>query len=96
MAAQELGRFGIRCNAVLPGTIETPMLDEVLSPEVPREEALRREGELAPMGRIAQPSEIADAVAYLASAAAAYVNGTELVIDGGSVARCYAYPALEL
>jgi NAD(P)-dependent dehydrogenase (short-subunit alcohol dehydrogenase family) len=92
--AVDYGPAGIRCNAVLPGTIETPMLDEVLPAGVPREEALRREGELAPMGRIAQPREIAEAVAWLLSEASSYVTGTSLVVDGGSTARCYAYPPL--
>jgi NAD(P)-dependent dehydrogenase (short-subunit alcohol dehydrogenase family) len=94
--AVDYGPFGLRCNTVLPGTIETPMLDETMSPDLPREEALRREGELAPMGRIAQAEEIAEAVAWLLSDAASYVNGTSLTVDGGSTARCFAYPPLEL
>jgi NAD(P)-dependent dehydrogenase (short-subunit alcohol dehydrogenase family) len=94
--AVDYGPYGIRCNAVLPGTIETPMLDETMPADVPREEALRREGELAPMGRVAQPAEIAEAVAWLLSDASSFVTGTSLVVDGGSTARCFAYPPLEL
>jgi NAD(P)-dependent dehydrogenase (short-subunit alcohol dehydrogenase family) len=94
--ALDYGRFGIRCNAVLPGAIETPMTYATLPQDVPRDEALRQEGLLAPMERVGQPAEIAEAVAYLLSEQASYVNGATLVVDGGASARCYAYPPLEL
>jgi len=94
--AVDYGPFGIRCNAVLPGTMETPMLDETISADIPREEALRREGELAPLGRIAQPEEVAEVVAFLLSDRASYVSGAEIVVDGASTARAFAYPPLEV
>ena len=53
--AVDYGPFGIRCNTVLPGTIETPMTEQVLRTDVPREEALRLEGELHPLGRVHSP-----------------------------------------
>ena len=94
--AVDYGPFGIRCNAVLPGTMETPMLDETMEADIPREEALRREGELAPLGRIAQPEEVAEVVAFLLSDRASYISGAEIVVDGGSTARAFAYPPLDL
>ncbi len=90
--AVDYGGFGIRCNSVLPGSIETPMTYSTLPQDVPVEEALRREGELAPAGRVGRPEEVAEAVVFLLSDRAAYVNGTELVVDGGASARCFAYP----
>jgi NAD(P)-dependent dehydrogenase (short-subunit alcohol dehydrogenase family) len=94
--AVDYGPFGIRCNAVLPGTMETPMLDVTMPRDIPRNEALRREGELAPLGRVAQPEEVAEVVAFLLSDRASYVSGAEIVVDGASSARCFAYPPLEL
>lgn len=94
--AVDYGPYGIRCNAVLPGTMDTPMLDLVLPPDVPRDEAVRREGELSPMLRVAQPEEVAEVVTFLLSDAASYVSGAEIVVDGASSARCFAYPALTL
>jgi NAD(P)-dependent dehydrogenase (short-subunit alcohol dehydrogenase family) len=91
--AVDYGPFGIRCNTVLPGTIETPMTEQVLRTDVPREEALRLEGELHPLGRVAQPEEIAAVVAFLLSERAAFVSGAAVPVDGGATARCYAYPA---
>jgi NAD(P)-dependent dehydrogenase (short-subunit alcohol dehydrogenase family) len=94
--AVDYGPFGIRCNAVLPGCIETPMTYATLPPELDREEALRREGLLAPMLRVGQPEEMAEVVAFLLSDRASYVNGAEIVADGGAAARVYAYPPLDL
>jgi NAD(P)-dependent dehydrogenase (short-subunit alcohol dehydrogenase family) len=94
--AVDYGPFGIRCNTVLPGTMETPMVYEVLPTDIPREEALRREGELAPMLRIAQPEEVAELVAFLLSDRASYITGQAIAADGGATARCHSYPALPL
>lgn len=94
--AVDYGPLGIRCNAVLPGTIDTPMLDVVIQEGESRDEAVAREGELSPMGRIATPGEVANAVAFLLSDEASYVSGATLVVDGASTARCFAYPPLEL
>jgi NAD(P)-dependent dehydrogenase (short-subunit alcohol dehydrogenase family) len=94
--AVDYGPHGIRCNAILPGTIETPMLDAVLPADVPRDEAIRREGELAPLGRVARPAEIAEVVAFLLSERASYVSGASIVVDGASTARCFAYPPIDV
>jgi NAD(P)-dependent dehydrogenase (short-subunit alcohol dehydrogenase family) len=94
--AVDYGPFGIRCNTLVPGCIETPMTYSTLPPELDREEALRREGLLAPMLRVGQPEEMAEVVAFLLSDRASYVNGTEIVADGGATSRCYPYPPLEL
>jgi NAD(P)-dependent dehydrogenase (short-subunit alcohol dehydrogenase family) len=94
--AVDYGAHGIRCNAVLPGTVETPMTYATLPPELDREEALRREGLLAPMLRVAQPEELAEVVAFLLSDRASYVNGAEIVADGGATARCFAYPGIDV
>jgi len=94
--AVDYGPYGIRCNALLPGVIETPMTYATLPPELDRDEALRREGELAPMLRVGQPEEMAEVVAFLLSDRASYVNGADIVADGGAAARCFAYPALDL
>ncbi len=75
-AAAELAPAGVRVNAVFPGPIATPMLDAATQ---------TRLAEAAPFGRIGEPSEVADAVAFLVSAQAAFITGSELVIDGGQI-----------
>ena len=90
--AVDYGPFGIRCNTVLPGTIDTPMLEQTMRTDIPREEAVRLEGELHPLGRVAQPGEIAEVVAFLLSERASFVSGAAIPVDGAATARCYAYP----
>ena len=78
-AARETGRTGVRVNAVAPGTVGTDLVREVLS-----EDAIARlSDERIPLGRLAEPREIAAAVAWLSSDAASYVTGHTLVADGG-------------
>jgi 3alpha(or 20beta)-hydroxysteroid dehydrogenase len=73
-AAAELAPSGIRVNAVFPGPIATPMLDDATQ---------TRLAETAMFGRLGQPREIADAVAFLVSDEASFITGSELVVDGG-------------
>lgn len=94
--ALDYAPFGIRCNAVLPGSVETPMTYETLDPTLPVEEALRREGLGIPMLRIGQPREIAEVVAFLLSDQASYMTGSAVVADGGSTTRVLALPSIDV
>jgi NAD(P)-dependent dehydrogenase (short-subunit alcohol dehydrogenase family) len=82
-AAVEYGRYGIRVNAVSPGAVRTEMLLGVLGSE----EALDWMGRVHPLGRIGQPEEIADAVAWLFSDESSYYTGQSLTLDGGLTAQ---------
>lgn len=85
--ALDFGHLGIRTNAVCPGTIRTPMLDQYLEEHGAEEEQYWTG--IAPMARLGRPEEIAAAVAYLASPAASYVNGTVHLVDGAATAGPY-------
>jgi len=81
--ALEYAARNIRVNAVCPGFIETPMLNRVTDASVKiREQMIRT----VPMKRVAQPSEIGEAVAWLLSDRSSYVTGVALPVDGGWVA----------
>ena len=77
-AAAELAPDGIRVNAVFPGPIQTPMLDQQTQDRLAATMA---------MGRLGKPAEIADAVAFLVSEHATFITGAELVVDGGQTLR---------
>jgi NAD(P)-dependent dehydrogenase (short-subunit alcohol dehydrogenase family) len=80
-AALELGRRGIRVNAVAPGLIARPDLATVWPDGVARWHAA------CPLGRLGQPEDVADACLFLASDAARWITGAVLVVDGGVLAR---------
>jgi 3-oxoacyl-[acyl-carrier protein] reductase len=84
----ELAPFGITVNNVLPGASMTGRLESILKTKADRsgktvEEATREMIDEIPAGRISTPEEIAAAVAFLASPAAAYINGVNIPVDGG-------------
>ncbi len=81
--AMDYGRMGIRCNAICPGFIDTPLLNSVmgLMPEF-KADVVRE----TKVGRLGKPEEIAGAAYFLASDDASYVTGHALVVDGGYTA----------
>jgi 2-keto-3-deoxy-L-fuconate dehydrogenase len=74
---------GIRCNAICPGTVETPSLYDRMRAQGDFEKAKAAFIARQPMGRLAQPEEIAAMVVYLASDESAFVTGQAMLIDGG-------------
>ena len=85
--AVDHARQGIRVNTVCPGDIETPMLLAGIARRGDTPEAgLKKMADAIPLGRVAQPKEIADAVLFLASDEASFVTGAALSADGGSTA----------
>jgi len=83
-AALENAKTGVRINAVCPGVIQTPMVDRFTGGKT---EAANQLASGAPIGRIGQPQEIADAVVWLCSNQASFITGHPMVIDGGWVAQ---------
>ena len=86
--AGELGRFGITVNNVLPGSTDTARLGAIVDNKVAksgktRDEVVVDEKAVIPLGRFAQPEELAYAVAFLPSPAGAYITGINLPVDGG-------------
>ncbi len=74
---------GIRCNAICPGTVQSPSLEERIRAQGDYETARARFVERQPIGRLGTPQEVAELALYLASDAAAFTTGQTHVIDGG-------------
>jgi 2-keto-3-deoxy-L-fuconate dehydrogenase len=81
--AADYVRRGVRCNAIAPGTVESPSLDERIAafddPEAARRDFIARQ----PMGRLGTPEEIAAIAVYLASDESTYTTGQVFIVDGG-------------
>jgi NAD(P)-dependent dehydrogenase (short-subunit alcohol dehydrogenase family) len=87
--ASDYGREGVRANAVCPGWVRTPMADQDMDAVaerhgVDREQAYALAHAANPIGRAAQPEEVAEVIRFLASPGASYVNGATIVVDGGT------------
>jgi NAD(P)-dependent dehydrogenase (short-subunit alcohol dehydrogenase family) len=80
--AVEYARKGVRCNALCPGPIETPLLMQLLSDEAKRRRRLIH----IPMGRLGQAEELAKAALFLASDDSSFMTGASLIVDGGLTA----------
>jgi NAD(P)-dependent dehydrogenase (short-subunit alcohol dehydrogenase family) len=78
--ASQYGSRGIRCNAVAPGLVLTPALQNHYTTQEQIEASLV----IYPMPRLCAPEDVANAVLFLASDEAAYINGTTLMVDGGA------------
>lgn len=79
--AAELGRYNIRVNAIAPGLVQTPLVEPFLTtPEI-----IEQRAKYYPLGRIGQPSDVANAALYMASEASSYVSGATLLVSGGAV-----------
>lgn len=78
-AALGWAKEGVRVNSVHPGVIETPLIDHI--------EDRRGLYDMTPMGKLGQPGDVAQAIAFLVSPAASFITGTELNVDGGFLAQ---------
>lgn len=86
-AAVELAPHGIRVNAVAPGLTRTPLYDDWMKTLPDPEQAARDQVASIPLGRIAEPRDVAAAVSFLASPDASYITGASLPVEGGFLAR---------
>ena len=90
-ATLELAPFGIHCNCICPGAIETPMIKRIESMQMPqlatREERIKAFCTLYPDRRYCQPEEVAYMALYLASEVSSHVNGSGIRLDGGMDAK---------
>ncbi len=85
--AREFLAQRIRCNAILPGRVHTPFVDGFIAKNYPGREAemFEKLSKAVPLGRMAEPEEIANAALFLCSDEASFVTGTAMPVDGGTI-----------
>ena len=83
------GRDGIRVNTICPGDVETPLLKEFFDYQPDPATARKEITDRYPLRRFAEPRDVANVVVFLASPAGADITGTDIVVDGGLLARIY-------
>ncbi|MEM9565536.1 MAG: SDR family NAD(P)-dependent oxidoreductase [Actinomycetota bacterium] len=93
-AAIDLGPSGVRCNAIAPGWIDTPLNADYVDVHPARDTVIDELAALHPIGRVGTPSDVADVAAWLAGDRAAFVTGQVITVDGGRTARPSLPPSL--
>lgn len=88
-AAIAYGPQRIRCNTICPGDVSTPLFQEYIQRAADPEAELRRLLGVYPLGRVASPEDVAAAAVFLASDESSYITGTDLIVDGGLLAKVY-------
>lgn len=83
------GRYGIRANCICPGDVGTPMVQEFFDFQPDPAEARRQVFRHYPLGRIAEPLEVARTLAFLASDESSFITGSQIFVDGGLTAEVY-------
>jgi NAD(P)-dependent dehydrogenase (short-subunit alcohol dehydrogenase family) len=83
--AVDMASRGVRVNCVCPGTVNTPMIQSIIQLDSDPERLTNILNKMHPLGRMAQPSEIGEAIAFLASDRASFMTGSIVVVDGGLI-----------
>ena len=85
--AVDFAKDNIRCNAICPGSVDTPMLrfaaNDLATPEKSPDDLIKEWGKFHPVGRVGRPEEVAELVLFLASDRAPFITGSAYLIDGG-------------
>lgn len=85
--ASDFAEYGIRVNAISPGTVDSPWIQKILAGQPEPEKARLQMEQRQPIGRMGSPQEIANLVCFLASDEASFITGSNYVADGGLTAR---------
>jgi NAD(P)-dependent dehydrogenase (short-subunit alcohol dehydrogenase family) len=84
--ALDYGAWGVRSNVVCPGFVQTPMMDSLFAQASDPDAEMKSYAQEVPLGRFAQPAEVAKVIYHLASEEASYTNGVVYSLDGGATA----------
>ena len=79
----------IRCNTICPGDVRTELFEEYVRRTAEPDVEIRRLNRVYPLGRVAEPEDVARAAIFLASDDSAYITGTDVIVDGGLLAKVY-------